>query len=127
MPKPKTNWTEDQKHCLAALAHWCGGYHHLPAPQPFGEGVAINWSGDLATWDWTRLTMLVLTGHAFAVRIEIASSGPRMVKIIAHRRSHGERQALGTTVWHPSLRDLQAEIVKAEGWTLAGMEVPPHL
>lgn len=80
--------SENQEFCSSLLALWAGGWHHLPKVHPFGEGVAINWAGDLSTFDGDGLTRLVLLAHEHAVRIEIASSGPRLVKIIAHRRSH---------------------------------------
>jgi len=66
-------------------------------------------AGSAATYDWNRLTRLVLPAHRDAVRIEIASSGPRLVKIIAHKR---EAPKDGDSIWmrHPTLSDLIKEI-----------------
>lgn len=104
--------TEDQNYCEEMLALWCGGHHHLPKVYPFGSGICINFRGDLSTYDFARLTHLVLLAHKKAVRIEIASSGPGMVKIIAHRRKHDE--TLGVSQRHPSLFDLVETINKLE-------------
>lgn len=95
------------------LAEWVGGKHHLPKVHEFGTGICINHYGDLSTYDWNRLTRLVLLAHRDFVRIEIASSGPRMVKIIAHRRKPKEDK---DSQWqrHPSLGDLITEIKKMQ-------------
>lgn len=98
--------TEDQKYCVAMLAEWAGGTHHLPKVHSFGDGVCINFLNDLSTYDFDRLTRLVLLAHRDAVRVEIAGSGPRMVRIIAHRRKHGDRKSMRQYDWHPSLDDL---------------------
>ena len=106
-----TEMTEDQSYCTATLAEWALGAHHLPTVHEFGAGVCINWHGDLSTHDFDRLTRLVLLAHRDAVRIEIASSGPGMVRIIAHRRTPG-RYPLPQSVRHPTLDEL-AERVSA--------------
>ena len=97
--------TADQTFCMNMLAEWRGGHHHLPAVHEFGTGICINHHGDLSTYDLNRLTELVLLAHRDSVRIEIASSGPRMVKIIAHRR---KPMVDGMRQWerHPTLDDL---------------------
>lgn len=98
--------TEDQQFCADALAEWVRGKHHLPKLYEFGGGVCVNYYGDLSSVDFDSLTRLVLIAHKRAVRIEIASSGPRMVKVIAHRRKHGDRKELQFHEWHPTLEDL---------------------
>jgi len=100
--------SEDQEYCICMLSEWAGGRHHLPKVYAWGVGVCINHHGDLSTFDYNRLTRLVLLAHRDAVRIEIASSGPRRVKIIAHRRKHGE--GLSMFERHPCLADLAAII-----------------
>ena len=99
--------TEDQQYCIDTLADVFGGHHHLPKVHEFGPGVCINYSGDLSTFDYSRLTNLVLAAHSRCVRIEILSGGPRSVKIAAHRRKPD-----GTRMYdrHPSLNDLRAQI-----------------
>ena len=86
MKTTKQVWSEDQQFCINALAEWACGHHHLPKVHEFGVGICINYSGDLSTFDFDRLTRLVLIAHKHYIRIEIASSGPRLVRIIAHRR-----------------------------------------
>lgn len=101
--------TEDQEYCTEMLADWVLGSHHLPKVHEFGTGVCINYAGDLSTYDHDRLTRLVLLAHKYSVRIEIGSSGPGMVKVIAHRRIPKEE---GQRFWqgHPTLEHLRDSI-----------------
>ena len=91
------------------LAEWVGGYHRLPKVKEWGSGVCVNFYGDLSTYDWNRLTTLVLLAHRDFVRIEIASSGPRMVRVIAHRRGP-KKDGDAVHERHPSLDDLIEQI-----------------
>ena len=102
--------TADQKYCADMLAEWVDGYHHLPTVHECGQGIEINFHGDLSTFDYDRLTRLVLLAHRDFIRIELTNSGPGMVKIMAHRRKPKQE---GDSMWayHPSLDDL---IAKAE-------------
>ena len=104
--------TEDQEYCRKALSFWVGGDHHLPNVYEWGDGICINMSSDLSTYDWTRLTQLVLIAHRYRIRIQIGSSGPRMIRIIAHRRQ--ERGHLFER--HPGLSELRDECDKALLW-----------
>ena len=108
--KEEQTWYPDQLACIAMLEEWACGRHHLPKIHPFGQGVAINSSVDLATFDMNRLTRLVILAHAHAVRVEIAASGFGRVRIIAHKRKHGNRVVEGTWRVHPTLDDLISEI-----------------
>lgn len=109
--KTKPVFSADQIYCKNMLSEWVGGDHHLPDVKEFGTGICINFYGDLSTYDWNRLTTLVLLAHRDFVRIEIASSSPRMVKVIAHRR---KPRVEGDKQWerHPSLDDLIGMIGK---------------
>ena len=110
--KPKLILTEDQEYCRKALSFWVGGDHHLPKVDDWGAGIAINFSGDLSTWDFNRLTQLVLIAHRYFIRIEIGSSGPRMVKVIAHRR-----RLTGSQSWrHPGIGELITQCGGAARW-----------
>lgn len=111
--------TDQQVQCVEMLAEWVGGFHHLPKVKEFGDGVAINFSGDLSTYDFNRLTMLVLLAHRDAIRIEIASSGPRLIKIIAHKR---KPMVEGMKQWerHPTLADLIQDATRIERSAEAG-------
>lgn len=100
--------TNEQQQCIAMLEEWACGAHHLSKVYEFGNGVCVNYSGDLSTHDFDRLTRLVLLAHRDAVRIEISSSGPGMVKIIAHKRKHGARKQMKSYEWHPSLGNLMS-------------------
>lgn len=101
------NFTEDQQHCIRMLGDWAHGFHHLPMPKEFGRGVSIHWSQDLSTWDFNRLTMLVLLAHERCVRIELRSGGPRGVTIAAHRR---KADANSIYEGHPNLDHLVRQI-----------------
>ena len=107
--------TYDQNFCIKTLADWAGGEHHLPEVKPFGEGVSVNWSGDIATVDFDGLTRLVLLAHRDAVRIQVSYSGPRMIRIAAHRRQHGDRKTMGFSRWHPGLEELRTDIERMIG------------
>jgi len=78
--------TPDQEYCRETLSDFVLGAHHLPKIHKWGAGICINYSGDLATFDFDRLTRLVLLAHRDHVRIEIGQSGPCRVRIMAHRR-----------------------------------------
>ena len=103
--------TLDRRACIDALAEIFGGEHHLPDVKEFGTGVCINHHGSLATFDFDELTRLVIVAHKRAVRLSIASSGPGMIRIIAHKRIHSA--TAGFSQRHPSLSDL-AEIIEKE-------------
>ena len=78
------------------------GKHHIPSKiHPFGQGWCINHYGNLSTYDFNTLTRLVFLAHDRCVRVEIGQSGPRMVKIIIHKRNKREKGS----VWerHPTL------------------------
>jgi hypothetical protein len=114
--------TTDQEYCKATLAEWAGGEHHLDEVKPFGAGVCVNWMGDLSTYDFDGLTRLVILAHRDGVRIGVKSGGPRMVKIMAFRRTLGElidgrqtglRGSLPMSQWHPGLDHLIAQATVA--------------
>ena len=109
-PKKREQLSPDQAFCFDALCEFMGGAHHLPKVYEFESGICINFFGDLSTYDFDKLTRIVLLAHRDAVRIEIASSGPRMIRIIAHSRQHGDRKLMRSFDWHPSLFDLKESI-----------------
>lgn len=104
--------TDNQQYCINLFTLWACGEHHLPKVHEFGCGVCINYSGDLSTFDFDLLTFLVLLAHRYRVRIELASSGPGKVRIIAHRRkSEGS-----TTQRHPGLTELTKRAASMLEW-----------
>jgi hypothetical protein len=100
-------FTEDQQHCIRMLGDWAHGFHHLPMPKECGRGVSIHWSQDLSTWDFNRLTLLVLLAHERCVRIEISRGGPLGITIMAHRR---KLEAKSICEGHPGLSHLVRQI-----------------
>lgn len=105
--------TPDQDYCIKALSMWVGGDHHLPKVYECGCGVAINFSGDLSTFDMNRLTQLVLIAHRYCIRIEIAAGGPGRVKVIAHRR---DPESTSLYKRHPNIGELITMCGNAARW-----------
>lgn len=68
-----------------------GGWHHVNY-QKHGVSASNPWckfsvySGSLSTYDYDRLTRLVLAAHKWSVRAEIVQSGPRLLGIWLHCR-----------------------------------------
>ena len=109
----KDTLTEKQQSCANMLAEWAGGFHHLPKIKAFGTGICINKYGTISTYDFCELTTLVLLAHRDSIRIEIGSSGPGMIKIIAHRRQPMEPDSgLKFHERHPTLDQLVESIQK---------------
>lgn len=77
------------------------GEHHLPSQiRRWGEGFYVFTHDSLATTDFNELTRLVFMAHARAVRVEVASHGPKHLKIIIHKRdAEDSRGSFG----HPTL------------------------
>ena len=85
----RKDWmSDDQFECYELLADAMGGFHHVVQnPKEFGFGICLNtYSHRLSTFDFNLLTTLVFLAHDRMIRIEIQSSGPRMVKICLHKR-----------------------------------------
>lgn len=121
-------WTDDQKACIDALAVFAKGLHHCHKLAPFGRGVKMTWMrGELSTYDGDDLTRLVLTGHAFAVRMSIESNGPGTLKITAFKRRHGDRSTMRFWEFHPDLAALRDRVTKwiAETTADCGPSQPP--
>jgi hypothetical protein len=119
-------WTDDQLLASYALAVVREGYHHLGRIKDCGpKGVQTSLGCDAATSDGNLLTRIVLTAHCMGVRIEIAPSGPGMIKLIAHARYTSDDKNSDLNFWerHPSLDHLAKlcaewklpELAKVEG------------
>ena len=81
--------------------HHAGNYrHHFPGTK--AESIETNVFGDLSTFDFDRLTRLVLFSHFLCVRATVTSSGPRMVKIILHPRRNRDGKFFER---HPTLAE----------------------
>jgi hypothetical protein len=113
--------TPDQEYCKATLAEWAGGEHHLDEVKPWGDGVCVNWVGDLSTYDYNGLTTLVILAHRDAVRIGVKSGGPRLVKIMAWRRKGGMRDGMPMSQWHPGMDNLIDMVTAARDRSAKGV------
>lgn len=51
------------------------------------SGIELSVHDGLATWDSDTLTRLVVLSHAMMCRVEICSSGPRLLKLWIHLRA----------------------------------------
>jgi len=80
--------TDDQWQCYLMLCDLMGGSHHITGKvKCYGSGIENNYSGGLlATFDFDLLTRIVLMSHERMIRVEIGSSGPRMVKLMFWKR-----------------------------------------
>ena len=87
----------------AVLTEVYHGLHHLPNKlKDHKHCFELNHHGDLATWDFNTLTVLVLAAHQHCVRVEISSSGPGMVKILFHDRYRGDSDSRHWDI-HPTI------------------------
>lgn len=89
----RKDWmTDDQYECYELLADLFCGFHHVyTEPKEFGSGICLNTSSHrLATFDFDGLTRAVFLAHDRMIRIELAPSGPGMVKICLHKRHKRE-------------------------------------
>jgi len=71
-----------------------------------GHGVETNIYGTISTFDFTDMTDAVLIAHQMGVRLEVKSSGPRMLKIMAHVRVSSDDKELGSPHRHPTIDGL---------------------
>lgn len=84
--------SEVERRCYRVLDIAFRGIHHVDGwarRKSWGDGVALSTFQDLSTFDADILTRLVVAAHDECVRVSVAPSGPGMVKIILHPRTHG--------------------------------------
>lgn len=111
-------WTNDQLWASYALARLKGGYHHLGKIKDCGHtGVQTSVYGTMSTYDFKDLTDAVLIAHEMGVRLEIKSSGPRMLKVFAHTRVSSDSTELFVSDRHPTINGL---ISRALGFAPGG-------
>ena len=99
-----------QKKCLRLIADAFGGLHHLPSDKPKPQsdtGIKVTCVEDLATFDYDRLTRLVVFAHDRAIRVCIISTGRPRLGIVAHYRGRREGDSYYR---HPTLEDAAARI-----------------
>lgn len=98
--------TADQRYCYEMLCDWLGGAHHVPQVKSWGMGIKVSvYASGLSTFDFDRLTSLVLLAHDRCVRVEIANGGPYRVGVVLHRR-HAREGCVGMR--HPTIEEALA-------------------
>ncbi|MEM9584816.1 MAG: hypothetical protein AAGA08_17020 [Pseudomonadota bacterium] len=106
----RLDWmTDDQWACTVLLARLFRGFHHMNSTRvkDMGQtGVAYNYYGELASFDFDGLTRLLLMGHEECIRVCIGPSGPGMIKIILHKRHKREGRLYER---HPTIHDALEE------------------
>lgn len=76
----------------APIAWGTVDWHH-------GNGVSVIWRGSLATFDFNRLTMLVMLCHMARIRCDVSPGGPLMLRLSFQQRA----EAGGMADRHPNL------------------------
>ena len=100
--------SDDQWECACLMADIVGGFHHVPSKiKPCGHGVETSIFGSWATFDFNQLTVAVVLAHDRMIRVEVSSSGPRMFRIMFHKRESREGSMSRR---HPTLEDAMLSI-----------------
>lgn len=91
-----------------------GGEHHIPRGglKEFGEGWSVQHRGDLATYDFSDLTRLVVLAHEMCIRACVLQGGPGAIKIAIHKRI---RESENMSTRHPTLED-NIKLIKQYRW-----------
>ena len=107
-------WTPDKQRCWYMMVQFARGEHHLGKVYHWGNGLRMQWHGELATFDGDELTRLVLLAHQHLCRCSVSSSGPYKVRIqVFARKPEGD-----TYSRHPGLSDLVSQcqgLIRKEG------------
>ena len=48
--------------------------------------IKANWYGDMATWDFNQLTLLLCLCHHYCIRMSLRGSGPGYISMMFHQR-----------------------------------------
>lgn len=81
------NMTDKQKYLWDYFCAVFGGDIHVDSkPYEWGEGIAIDRIGSLATYDFALLSAAVILAHDFAVRLEINGAFNGCIRLIAFKR-----------------------------------------
>lgn len=117
-PYRKSWMSDDQWECYQMLADVFGGFHHVHGGlHPWGGGIALNSyqaASKLATFDFDYLTTAVILAHDRMIRFSVESSGPRMVKLVLHKRHTREGQM---SERHPTIEDAVSRVRQVYGGT----------
>lgn len=99
----RNEMTLDQRECLDLLCVVFGGEHHVPEPRPWGDGIRVNvYASQLATFDYSYLTRLVVLAHDMCIRAQIDQGGPRTVGVCLTKRHTREGSIV---VRHPTMEE----------------------
>lgn len=99
----------NQEYCKKLLSDWVGGDHHLGKVYPFGEGIKMSYRGDLATFDSSTLTHLVILAHQRRVRVSLTSAGIAGINVCLWRR----KESGSMFERHPGLEELAARCLES--------------
>lgn len=99
------------------------GLHHCPEIKKVAaDRWEVNNYGMLATADSDILTRLVISAHDQCIRVQIQSSGPRLVKIVLSPR-HGRIGPFSEI--HPTIEQAIEKIRKAGHQPIESCSTPP--
>jgi hypothetical protein len=110
MIDPAEHMSEEQR-LEAVLARAYRGLHHVPNEiKKHPRYWETNVYDSISTFDFDVLTRLVLAAHRYAVRLEIDSSGPSLLKLrLFARVRHGNRYDR-----HPTIEEAIADYMIGE-------------
>lgn len=69
------------------LAETFGGLHNVPGRlKHFGYWIELCVLGELSTFDFDRLTSLVMGAHAHCCRVSVRAASPQYLRLMFHNR-----------------------------------------
>jgi hypothetical protein len=83
--KRREDCTERQMIAWDMLDAWIGCYNARTIRE-CGTGIEFCLRGDFSTFDWDKLTTLVLYAHAYRVRVELRGASPQRLRVVLHAR-----------------------------------------
>jgi len=101
--------------CENVLSYTFNGLHNVPGNVKYknadGEwpSVEVCVSGGLSSYDFDRLTRLVMAAHRYLVRVDVSAASSRYIRITLTPRL-ASRPGLSMFDKHPSLADLREYI-----------------
>lgn len=98
-----------KEEAIKFFAAYYDGAHHIPGfePKQFGPGWFVSDDrGDIASYDFSKLTKLVVLAHDMCIRVSIMPNSARTVKIAVHKREREGSQSKR----HPTLEEAVAKI-----------------
>ena len=96
--------------CIAAgkvLNKVFGGLHHVTPIKDYDYWAEVSIMASLSTTDFNNLTQLVIASHDECIRLEIECSGPRLLKLVFHKRERGGRISQSHPTMEQALLDIR--------------------